>query len=421
MTRRALVFPLAVAVLLVAGAFGVRGDWPWARLSDVPTARPIQVTSPFRVVSDTLQRGENVATLLHREGITGLDLGSLAEALHFDPRKIQAGLVFLVRRNVTTDSATHVEFRPNPDQSFRFFRAADGEWTGEMVPIHWTTDTVRIAADVRDNLYEAMDRSVAEATLDHAERVRLVYQLADVNAYTIDFARDIQPGDHLVALIERETSEDGDVRFGRLLASRINVGDKTYDAYDYPTADGSNAYYDADGDALKRAFLMSPVDFRYISSGFSLARMHPILHTMRKHEGIDYVAPAGSPVRAAGDGVVSIAGWDGGYGNLIEIQHRNGISTRYGHLSHIDGGIRPGVHVSQGEEIGRVGMTGLATGPHLHYEFRVDGIARDPRSIKSAPGAPLAAGTLADFQQRRLYLSQLMGNTAPPPQSVITE
>jgi murein DD-endopeptidase MepM/ murein hydrolase activator NlpD len=421
MTRRALVFPLAVAVLMAAGAVGTRGDWPWARLPDVPTALPVLVTSPFRIVSDTLQRGENVATLLRREGITGLDLRSLAAALRFDPRKIQAGLVFQVRRDASTDSATHVEFRPSADESLRFMRTADGTWTGQVVPIRWTTDTVRIAADIRDNLYEAMDRSVAATTLDHAERVRLVYQLADVNAYTIDFARDIQPGDQLVALIERETSEDGDVRFGRLLSSRIIVGDKTYEAFDYPAADGTNAYYDASGDALKRAFLMSPVDFRYISSGFSLARMHPILHLMRKHEGIDYVAPAGSPVRAAGDGVVSIAGWNGGYGNLIEIQHRNGISTRYGHLSHIDGGIRPGTHVSQGEEIGRVGMTGLATGPHLHYEFRVDGIARDPRSIKSAPGAPLAAGSVADFQRQRLYLSQLMGNTAPPSTSVITE
>lgn len=419
--RRRAFFVLSVALLAAAGYLGVRGAWPWARLADVPTARAIVVTDPFRVVRDTLQRGESVSALLRREGITGLDLSTLAGALRFDPRRIRAGLVVLVRREAGSDSATHVEFRPNADLRLRFVRAADGAWTGESVPVRWTTDTVRIAADIRTNLYDAMDRSVAEATLDHDQRVRLVYQLADVNAYTIDFARDIQPGDHLVALIERQTSEEGEVRFSRLLASRIAVGDKTYEAYGFAHGDGDPAYYDAQGGALKRAFLVSPVDFRYISSGFSLARMHPILHLIRKHEGVDYVAPAGSPVRAAGDGVVSVAGWTGGYGNLIEIRHRDGITTRYGHLSHIDLGIRPGAHVSQGEEIGRVGMTGLATAPHLHYEFRVDGVARDPRSIRSTPGKPLEGNALDAFERQRLLLAQLMGDDAPPAPTTITE
>lgn len=411
MTRRALVFPLAVAVLLAAGALGARGSWPWVRLSDLPTARPIVVMYPFRIVRDTLQRGETVSALLLREGVTGLDVSALASALRFDPRKIQAGLVFSVRREGTSGLPTHVEFRPNPDERLRFVRTAAGSWTAEAVPIHWTMDTIRVSGDIQSNLYDALDRSVSDATLDENERHKLVYQLASVNGYTLDFSRDLQPGDPFASVVERQVSENGEVRFGRVLASQFTVGRRTYQAFSFPGVNGQDAFYDANGTALKRAFLVSPVDFRYITSGFSLSRFHPILGLFRKHEGIDYAAAAGSPVEAAGDGIVTVAGRWGGYGNLVEIRHRGGIVTRYGHLSSIGLGIHPGIHVSQGEQIGRVGMTGLATGPHLHYEFRVNGVARDPRSIKSEPGAPLPKNELGDFQRRRALLSELLGGS----------
>jgi murein DD-endopeptidase MepM/ murein hydrolase activator NlpD len=156
------------------------------------------------------------------------------------------------------------------------------------------------------------------------------------------------------------------------------------------------------------------VDFRFITSGFSASRLHPILGLWRKHEGVDYAAGTGAPVKAAGDGVVSTAGWSGGYGKMVEIRHRSGIVTRYGHLHDIPAWVHPGVRVSQSDVIGHVGMTGLATGPHLHYEFRVDGQARDPRSIRSEPGAPLPADRLADFARRRAMLSELLVRGAVP-------
>ena len=420
MTRRTLVFLLSVAVLLVAGVLGLRGTWPWTRLSDtVPTARAIVVTQPFRVVHDTLQRGETVSALLLRQGVTGLDLRALASALRFDPHRIKAGLVFSVRREGAADLPTHVEFRPNADQWLRFERTAAGDWTGEAVPIHWTMDTIRVSGEIQSNLYEALDRSVSDATLDENERHKLVYQLASVNGYTLDFSRDLQAGDPFASVVERQVSETGEVRFGRVLASQFTVGNKTYQAFSYPGANGHDAFYDANGTALKRAFLVSPVDFRYITSGFSFSRFHPILGLFRKHEGVDYAAAAGSPVEAAGDGTVTVAGRAGDYGNLVEIRHRDGIVTRYGHLSSIGLGIRPGLHVAQGEQIGRVGMTGLATGPHLHYEFRVNGVARDPRSIRSEPGAPLPNHELADFRRQRALLSELLGGS--PGTTPITE
>jgi murein DD-endopeptidase MepM/ murein hydrolase activator NlpD len=419
MTRRTPLFLLSIAALCGAGALAARGNWPWVRLTDTPTARPIVVTHPFRIVSDTLQQGETVSALLLRQGVTGLDLGALAGALRFDPRRIKAGLVFSVRRDGASDLPTRVEFRPSPEVRLQFARSVTGDWTASAVPIHWTMDTIRVSGEIRSNLYDALDRSVSDATLDVNERHKLVYQLASVNGYTLDFSRDLQPGDPFASVVERQVSETGEVRFGRVLASQFTVGNRTYRAFSYPDGTGQEAFYDANGTALKRAFLVSPVDFRYITSRFSVSRFHPILGLFRKHEGIDYAAAAGSPVEAAGDGIVVVAGRSGGYGNLIEIRHRDGIVTRYGHLSSIGMGIHPGTRVSQGEQIGRVGMTGLATGPHLHYEFRVNGVARDPRSIKSEPGAPLPKSALGEFQRRRALLSELLGSG--PVSTPITE
>ncbi|MES2307098.1 MAG: M23 family metallopeptidase [Gemmatimonadota bacterium] len=413
LSRRVLQLPIAVAVLGAAAMFAVRGEWPWTRLTDVPTARPIVVTNPFRIVRDTLQSGETVSALLARQGVTGLNVATLASVVRFDPRRIRAGLEFFVRRNSDTDEPTHVEFRPTPEQRVRFVRASSGEWKGEAVPIYWATDTIRVGAGIESNLYAAMDREVSEATLDHNERVRLVNELADVNEWTVDFSRDIQPGDRFAAVVERLVSEEGEVRFGRILASELVLGGKTLNAFRFGAAGTAAAFYDGEGKALKRSFLVTPVEFRYISSGFSRARFHPVLGIMRKHEGLDYAAATGTPVRAAGDGTVLRAGYGGGYGNLVEVRHRDGVTTRYGHLSRIATGLHPGMHVTQGQVIGRVGMTGLATGPHLHYEFRVDGVARDPRSIKSEAGAPLPGSSLASFRSQRDVLLQLLGRRAP--------
>lgn len=414
MTRRVPRLPFALAVLGAAALFAARGEWPWTRLSDVPTARPIVVTNPFRIVRDTLQRGETVSALLARQGVKGLDLGALAAALRFDPRRIQAGLEFSVRRDAATDEPTHVEFRPNGDQRLRFIRTASGDWRGETVPIRWVTDTIRVAAGIESSLSEAIDQEVGAATLDRNERARLTYDLAEVNAYTVDFSRDIQPGDRFATVVERQISQEGDVRFGRILASELVVSGKTLTAFSYTLPNGQTSYYDADGKALKRAFLMTPVEFRYISSGFTRARFHPVLGITRKHEGIDFAASTGTPVRAAGDGTVLRAGYAGGYGNLVELRHQNGVTTRYGHLSRIATGLRAGMHVSQGQLIGKVGSTGLATGPHLHYEFRVDGVARDPRSIKSEAGAPLPSSAFASFRAQRDALTQLLGRRSSP-------
>ncbi|HRP08742.1 MAG TPA: M23 family metallopeptidase [Gemmatimonadales bacterium] len=405
---RLMVLPTAVAVLGAASMFAVRGEWPWPRFNNVPTTLPIVVSDPFRVVRDTLHSGETVSTLLARQGVTGFDVATLGGLLSFDPRRLRAGLEFSLHKDAISDEATRIELQPDANQRLRFIRTSGGSWQGESVPIRWVTDTIRVAGVIESSLTAAADQAISEATLDRDARIQFVNDLANVNAWSVDFSRDPQPGDPFVAVVERMVSEEGDVRFGRVLASDLTINGKRLTAFRY-TPDGEKpGYYDVEGRALKREFLAAPLEFRHISSGISRARFHPVLKITRKHEGIDYAANTGTPVRAASNGVVVRAGRAGGYGNMVELRHRNGITTRYAHLNRIASGIVPGRSVMQGDQIGVVGMTGTATGPHLHYEFRVNGVPRDPRSMKFDAGAPLSRKDLPGFESSRKLLTDLL-------------
>ena len=186
---------------------------------------------------------------------------------------------------------------------------------------------------------------------------------------------------------------------GRVLAVEFINDGKSYRAVYFQGADGNGGYYAPDGKNLRKAFLRSPLEFSRISSGFSRARFHPVLKTWRAHRGVDYAAPTGAKVRATANGTVVFAGSQSGYGNLVILQHQGQYTTAYGHLSAFAKGLRKGQRVSQGDIIGRVGMTGLATGPHLHYEFRVNGDQRDPLRVAMPAAAPLAAKNLTAFHQ----------------------
>ena len=186
------------------------------------------------------------------------------------------------------------------------------------------------------------------------------------------------------------------IEYSSLHACRSTLEDPTH-----------REYYTPDGKSLRKAFLLAPVQFSRISSGFGL-RWHPILNHMRAHKGIDYAAPVGTPIRAAGDGRVSFRGVQGGYGNVVMLAHAGGVETVYGHMSHFAAGLFVGKRLKQGELIGYVGMTGLATGPHLHYEYRVGGVHRNPASIKTLPALPITAALRADFDSRaRILLASL--------------
>jgi murein DD-endopeptidase MepM/ murein hydrolase activator NlpD len=223
-------------------------------------------------------------------------------------------------------------------------------------------------------------------------------------------SRDLQDGDRFHALVERAVGPEGIVKVSRILAASFQLSGSMLSAIRYEGKEGAQ-YYDSAGKSLRAAFLRAPLEFRRISSTFG-SRYHPILQTWRAHKGTDYAAGSGTPVRAIGNAVVVRAGWSNGYGNLLELRHPNGFVTRYGHLRAFARGIHAGSHVSIGETVGYVGMTGLATGPHLHFEVLVGGVQRDSRvALKSTSGDPIAQGERDAFDTRRTALiAMLTGN-----------
>lgn len=228
----------------------------------------------------------------------------------------------------------------------------------------------------------------------------LIMRLTDIFGWDVDFALDLQPNDRFSVIYEEVYKDAHLVKQDRILAAEfINQG-KRMRAVLYTDAAGHAAYYSGNGEAMHKAFLRTPVKFTRISSGFTLARYHPILNTMRAHRGVDYAAPIGTPVRATADGKIRNLGDGAGYGNLVELQHGDAYSTLYAHLSRFARGIKRGSSVNQGQIIGYVGQSGLATGPHLHYEFRVGGVHRDPLTVTLPKALPLERRYIADFRER---------------------
>jgi murein DD-endopeptidase MepM/ murein hydrolase activator NlpD len=392
---------LAAAGIVAAGATAALADaWPWPRLHVAPA---IVVDRAWLEDADTLRAGETLGQLLERRHVVGLDLAGLGRSMGFDPARVRAGLVFSFRRAFDDSVPATITVRTSPERRVRFIRTAD-VWGAESEDIRWLAEPVRVEGDIASSLYLALDAAIADELLDGGERTRLAWDLADVFAWQVDFTRDIREGDRFQVLLERQVSEEGEVRFGRVLAAELRAGGKDLTAFRFTRADGTTAFYDAEGRSLRRAFLKAPVQFRRVSSRPG-ARRHPILGTIRRHAGTDYAATPGTPVMAAGNGVVLRAGRAGGYGNLVELRHANGITTRYAHLRGFARGIRGGTRVTQGQVIGYVGSTGLSSGPHLHYEFRVNGVPRDPRRLDLGNGEPIAARERAAFDQERERLS----------------
>lgn len=235
----------------------------------------------------------------------------------------------------------------------------------------------------------------------------MILQMAGVFGYDIDFAQDLRRGDRFAVVYEQIFQDGLHIRDGAILAASFTNQGKRYTALRFG-AEGQADFYDAQGRSLRKAFLRTPVEFTRISSRFSLGRKHPILGRMRAHRGVDYAAPTGTPIRAAGNGKIAFRGWKNGYGNVVEIAHGEGRTTLYGHMSRFASNLRAGQKVSQGQVVGYVGMTGLATGPHLHYEFRVGGVHRDPLTIPLPNAQPLAGDDLLAFHRDAApLLSQL--------------
>jgi murein DD-endopeptidase MepM/ murein hydrolase activator NlpD len=400
--------PYIAAGALAAGmlVWAAHEAWP---SRDTMVALPIVVTSAYDEWTDTLGRREMLSDVLEGAGITGREYVAFMKAKHsLNPRRMQPGLVFELRRLKGQAVASRLAVRVDPDRRVVMTRlGGDSGWQETVEEIPWMIERLRTTAVIQANLYDALDAAIPDSFLPLRQRVALAWAIADVYDWEVDFTRDMRPGDRVEVLIERLQSSEGERRLGRILAARVDVAGAPSFAFAF-----DRGFYDERGRSLRRAFLRAPLRYRHISSRFG-GRYHPMLRRWRTHQGTDYAASYGTPVRATADGVVTNAGRDGGYGNMVELRHANGIRTRYGHLSTFAKGVRVGVRVGQEQTIGYVGSTGLSTGPHLHYEFLVNGRPTNPQRKDFGAGAPVPGKLKAAFDSARVQLLAELAPTLP--------
>lgn len=389
------VFGLSLAVVFPRPPEGPGG----ARDAEL-RAEPPPVTQ-----SERLPRGRTLSGLLADKGLDPDQARSVIGLLRpwREPRTLRPGLPVEFSFDPVGPMGPQrhperIRIALSPDSVLDFTRVG-ASWSAHLGVVPFVVDTVRLSGVITSSLWSAKlggDLS----RLNDGEFEEMVYDLADIFAWEVDFTRDLRKGDVFRVAVERKVRPDGSVRSRHFLAIELRNQDRVLRAIPVVRAHGGWDYYDEEGHSLHGAFLRYPVPYR-ITSRFTSRRFHPILKRFRKHEGIDYGAPLGTPVEATASGVVTRAGWAGGYGRLVELRHAGGIRTRYAHLSAIGLGIRLGARVEQGAVIGRVGASGLATGPHLHYEFVLNGRHVDPLTVELPAQAGLGAARLAEFRTTR--------------------
>jgi murein DD-endopeptidase MepM/ murein hydrolase activator NlpD len=338
---------------------------------------------------ERVQRGDTIGSLLARAGVDD------AAAMAFLRTDLRARALYQLKPGrpvrVAIDQRGHLE-------ALRFVTA-----TGDVLAIQRANEAFFASYEpsreaVRLTLTVGEITSSLFATADAMGLPDAVtVALADLFAGDIDFLRDLRRGDRFSVFYETRYVEGEAVGTGRIVAAEFENRGLRMSAYLWQDAEGNDAWYTLDGRSTRKAFLRSPMEFSRMTSGFSFARFHPILQTWRAHRGIDYAAPSGTPVRATADGVVANLGSQNGYGNVIELRHHAAYSTLYAHLSRFAPHLRPGVRVQQGDTIGYVGATGWATGPHLHYEFRINDEARDPLTIALPNAGPMPPESFGAF------------------------
>ncbi|MBM7062195.1 peptidoglycan DD-metalloendopeptidase family protein [Pseudomonas sp. UL073] len=340
----------------------------------------------------TVARGDTLSTLFAKLGLSSTDvhtvLNSAKEAKLFGQLKVGQVLEIHLSADGQLENM-HSQLSPL-----------------ESITLSKNGDLFKFKRDLaKPDVRAAYARGVIDSSLSLAgKRAGLSHEmtmdLANVFGYDIDFSQDIRDGDEFEVIYEEKAVAGKRVGTGEILAARFKNRGKLYTAVRYTSKQGITSYYTADGNSMRKAFIRMPVDFARISSGFSMGRKHPILNKIRAHKGVDYAAPRGTPIKATGDGKIMLAGRRGGYGNCVIIQHGNTYRTLYGHMQGFAKGIRNGSMVKQGQIIGYIGTTGLSTGPHLHYEFQVNGVHVDPLSRKLPMADPIAKAEKARFLQQ---------------------
>ena len=344
-----------------------------------------------------IERGDTIASILQRLQIDDASAGQVLQ------RTSEARLLYrlipgrTIRAHTTAAGQLLALRYLNGTQLLKIDREGDALVVSEGAAEVETRLHMR-SGEIRSSLFAATDA----AGMSDAVAV----QIAEVFSTDIDFHRDLRKGDRFAAVYEVQYHQGEPVKTGRLLSAEFVNNGKTFQAVWFQNPDGEGGYYTPDGKNIRKAFLRSPLEFSRISSGFTISRFHPVLQTWRAHKGVDYAAPTGTRVRATGDGIIEFVGRQGGYGNLVVLRHQSKYTTWYGHLSGFAPGMQKGKRIVQGDVIGFVGSTGIATGPHLHYEFRTNDVHQDPLRVAMPPAPPLAPQHRAAFDENARPLAE---------------
>ncbi len=394
-----LGLPLVLSFAVVVTAFGIAPHTVTEHIErtlvvdalalSLEATTPATLTRPGFWREERIQRGDTLAQLLSR--------------LHIAD---QAALDFL-----STSPDARTVFQLVPGRSLRAETSADGKlltlhylngerlltvkhdgvaFTAENKAAELDTRVISVAGEIRSSLFAATD------ALNIPDAVAM--KMVEIFSTDIDFHKDLRRGDRFSVVYEALMDRGESVGAGRLLSAEFTNRGRTHNVVWFETRPGQGSYFALDGRDIRKTFLRSPLEFSRVSSGFTEARYHPIMKTWTAHKGVDFAAPLGTKIKATADGVVEFAGVQGGYGNVVILRHPNRYTTLYAHMSGFARGIQAGAKVQQSEVIGYVGMTGLTTGPHVHFEFRLGGVHRDPMTVAMPSAFPIAAELKQKFQ-----------------------
>ncbi len=340
-----------------------------------------------------VRNGDNMALIFDRKNFSARSLYELTQTEHGDTLAgifPGAGLTFAS----VEGQLISLTYQPGPLERVVFRRGEDGIFQSEEIVVEPTKVPTCKHGIIANSLFST---SQSIGLPDN-----ITMRLAQIFQWDVDFVLDIRPGDEFYALLEEQYLDGEFIGFGEILAARFVNQGRSFTAVRYSNTDGSADYFDSQGASMRKAFLRAPVEFSRISSSFNLRRKHPLYKTVRPHKGIDYAAPRGTPILAAGDGKIETASRTQPNGNYVVIKHGEQFVTKYLHLSKFARGIKSGKRVSQGQTIGYVGATGYATGPHLHYEFLVNGVHQTPRTVILPQAKPVRPQELATFKAKTL-------------------
>jgi murein DD-endopeptidase MepM/ murein hydrolase activator NlpD len=392
------------ATILQIGLFAIVGTLAWlpresetVHVASLPAILPVieapivppSVSIGFSTIEVVVSRNDTMDRLFRRFELNLGDLAALRSLpdLRSQFDKLRPGeMLKLMHRG---GELVGLERKLSDSETLKVTRESEGGFVSDVLENPLEVHTRTANAAITSSLFQA----AADAQISD----RIAFELAEIFQYDIDFVLDIQSGDRFSVVYE-ELHQDGKVlRTGNILAAKFVNAGREYRAVRYVDAQGRAEYFAPDGRSLRKAFMRSPVQFSRVSSRFNLSRRHPVLNRIRAHRGVDYAAPTGTPVRAAGEGRVRFVGQQGGYGNVIELEHGSGVITVYGHLSRFATNLKRGQRVPLGTVIAYVGSSGLATGPHLHYEYRVRGVHKNPQTVPLPDAAPISDGERDKF------------------------